>query len=128
MTDVRQPADMNAAFAAAFNTGRIEALIALYEPNALLVGHGEVDRRGLGDIRAELEGLLALGGRMESTNLFAHTVGDLSLLSARFRLEGRAPDGGPLVVEGRTAEVVRRQEDGRWLYIIDHPFSAPAGP
>ena len=127
MPYVRNPEDMNAAFAAAYNTGRIEELLALYEPEALLVGHGDAPRRGLGAIRAELEGLLAGGGRMESTNLFAHTVGDLSLLSAAFKHEGHAPDGTPQVVEGRTAEVVRRQADGRWLYVLDHPYTAPTG-
>lgn len=127
MPDVRQPAEMNAAFAAAFNTGRIEELLALYEPEALLVGQDEVRRHGREAIRAELEGLLALGGRMRATNLYAHTVGDLALLSAEFRLDGRAPDGTPLVVEGRTAEVVRRQQDGRWLYVIDHPSGARLG-
>ncbi|NMO17595.1 DUF4440 domain-containing protein [Pyxidicoccus fallax] len=127
MPDVRQPADMNAAFAAAYNTGRIEELLALYEPEALLVGQGDTLRRGLEAIRAELEGLLALGGRMESTNIYALTVGDLSMLSARFRLEGRSADGAPFTVEGQTAEVVRRQRDGRWLYVIDHPTGAQLG-
>jgi ketosteroid isomerase-like protein len=127
MPEVRQPADMNAAFAAAYNSGRIEELLALYEPEALLVGQGDARRHGLDAIRAELEGLLALGGHMVSTNLYALTVGDVSLLSAEFRLEARAPDGTPRIVEGRTAEVVRRQPDGRWLYLIDHPSGAGLG-
>jgi uncharacterized protein (TIGR02246 family) len=128
MPEVRQPETMNAAFAAAFNTGRIEELMALYEPDALLVGEGEVHRRGLDAIRAELEGLLALKGRMVSTNVYALTVGELAMLSAEVRIEGQGPDGAPWSLESRTAEVVRRQADGRWLYVIDHPAGARLGP
>ncbi len=119
---------MNATFAAAFNTGRIEELLALYEPSALLVGEGDVHRRGLDAIRAELEGLLALKGHMVSTNVYALTVGNLAMLSAEVLLEGRGPDGAPWRMESRTAEVVRQQEDGRWLYLIDHPAGARLGP
>jgi ketosteroid isomerase-like protein len=31
-------------------------------------------------------------------------------------------------MESRTAEVVRQQGDGRWLYVIDHPTGARLGP
>lgn len=33
-------------------------------------------------------------------------------------------DGKPLSMSGKTSEVLRRQPDGRWLYIIDHPADA----
>jgi ketosteroid isomerase-like protein len=31
-------------------------------------------------------------------------------------------------VQGASAEVIRRQPDGTWRYVIDHPFgAAPSG-
>jgi hypothetical protein len=27
-------------------------------------------------------------------------------------------------MEGESAEVARRQPDGRWLYVVDHPMGA----
>jgi ketosteroid isomerase-like protein len=31
------------------------------------------------------------------------------------------PDGASISMGGTTAEVLRRQPDGRWLYVIDNP-------
>jgi ketosteroid isomerase-like protein len=36
----------------------------------------------------------------------------------------RGPGGKPFTATGQTAEVLRRQPDGRWLYINDHPAGA----
>ncbi|WP_394838559.1 SgcJ/EcaC family oxidoreductase [Pendulispora rubella] len=124
MNDVRHPRDMNEAFAQAVNSGSIDALLALYEPDAVLIGQDGSERRGLAAIREELTALLALGGKIEAKNRFAVTLGDTALLSADWKLETTTPDGAPLVVGGRTAEVVRRQPDGRWLYVLDHPSAA----
>ena len=51
--------------------------------------------------------------------------GDLALLSNVWVFSG---DG--FEIGARTAEVARRQVDGSWRYVIDHPFGGgmtPAG-
>jgi ketosteroid isomerase-like protein len=32
------------------------------------------------------------------------------------------PDGKPAQVSGQSVEVVRRQANGDWLFVIDEPF------
>jgi uncharacterized protein (TIGR02246 family) len=121
---VMQPGEMNAAFADAVSSGDVERVLALYEPDALLApGPGE-RARGLGEIRAALVELLALGGRMESRNVWCMEVGDLALLQGEWQLVGTAPDGSPVELSSRTAEVARRQPDGTWLYVLDHAFGS----
>lgn len=52
--------------------------------------------------------------------------GDLALLSIAYRLtDGRAHDGSPVDSSGVTVELVRRQKDGTWKYLIDLPNGAP---
>jgi ketosteroid isomerase-like protein len=36
-------------------------------------------------------------------------------------LKGPGPDGKDIEANGRFADVVRRQSDGSWLYVIDNP-------
>ena len=123
---ILNPQDMNSAFADAFNSGNIDNLLALYEPTAVLVPvPGEVVE-GVPAIRAALERLLALKGHMTSENQYALVHGDIALLRAKVRLVGTAPDGHPMVINNHTAEVIRRQPDGSWLYILDHPYGADA--
>ena len=51
-------------------------------------------------------------------------AGDIALLCAQWHLTGTGPDGQSVVLNGKTAEVVQRQPDGRWLYLIDNPYGS----
>ncbi|HKP18415.1 MAG TPA: nuclear transport factor 2 family protein [Gaiellaceae bacterium] len=119
---VMRPEEMNGAFAEAVSSGEVERVLALYEPEALLAPRPGVRASGREEIRAALAELVALGGTMASRNVWCMQVGELALLQGEWHLAGTAPDGSPLELSSRTAEVVRRQADGSWLYVIDHAF------
>ena len=119
---VMQPDEMNAAFAEAVSSGDVERMLALYEPDALLAPRPGERARGHGEIRVALGELLALGGVMESRNVWCMQVGELALLRGEWRLSATTADGAPLELSSRTAEVVRRQPDGSWRYVLDHAF------
>jgi uncharacterized protein (TIGR02246 family) len=121
---VMQPDEMNGAFAEAVSSGDVERVLALYEPDALLAARPGERASGLDEIRAALDELLALRGTMTSRNVWCMQVGELALLQGKWQLSGTAPDGSPVELSSRTAEVVRRQADGSWLYVIDHAFGA----
>jgi len=115
---VALPAQMNEMFARAFNRRSIDALLALYEPHAILrVDGSERSHTGLDAIREELEKLLQLPGTMTSVNNFCVVQDELALLRADWVLTG---EDSSTVTSGSSAEVVRRQPDGTWRYIIDH--------
>ncbi len=121
---VHEPEDMNAAFAAAYNSGDIEQLLALYEPDAILAPQPGLRAVGLEAIREALLGLLALGGTMRSENLYCLRSGDIALLQGSWTLSTANREGEPVELASRTAEVVRRQPDGSWLYVADHAFGS----
>jgi ketosteroid isomerase-like protein len=104
------------------NTGDVDALVALYEPDATLLGEDGSELCGHAAIREGWAAVVAFGGRMEMTTLSAVEVGDLALLSNRWSYEL----GGAVVASSITAEVARRQADGSWRYVIDNPYAAPA--
>jgi ketosteroid isomerase-like protein len=118
-----RPEEMNGAFAEAVNSGDLERVLALYEPEALLAPRPRERARGSREIRTALAELLALGGELESRNIWCMQVGELALLQGEWHLRGTAPDGSLLELASRTAEVVRQQPDGTWLYVIDHAFA-----
>jgi len=113
-----------AEFARCFNSGDIEGLLDLYEPEAVFV-------RGPGDhvsgreaIRDGLQAFLDTGGQIAFRTRHAVQHDDIALLSNEYTLQGTDADGKPFTLSGQTSEVLRRQADGRWLYIIDHPAGA----
>jgi len=113
-----------AQFAKYFNAGDMEGLLSLYEPGAVFVrGPGDhvSDRASL---RAALQGFLDVGGKISFRTRHAVQNGDIALLSNEYTLVAKDEHGKPLTLTGRTSEVLRRQPDGRWLYVIDHPAGA----
>ena len=79
---------------------------------------------GLAAIREAFERVLALQGEMALDTTYCVQAGDVALLRGKWRVIGTGPDGQPVNMEGESAEVARRQPDGRWLYVVDHPFGA----
>jgi ketosteroid isomerase-like protein len=104
-----------------FNAGDLEGLIAdMYEDGIVLVpGPDTAPVSGKEALRNELEQFLAMKGTMSLAASTCIVSGDLALCHDHWVLEG--PSGS---MEGTTADVVRRQADGTWRYVIDNPFGA----
>ncbi len=47
-----------------------------------------------------------------------------ALLRSIWRVTGKSEDGSPLEIKGSGVEVMERQPDGSWLYVLDHPNGA----
>lgn len=122
MHAVKTPSEFNDTWAKLFNAGNIDDLICLYEEDAVLSLGGEAVT-GKAAIRRELTGLMQVPGTLEGRNHFCLVQGDLALLRADWRLI--APNGSTLM-SGSSAELIRRQPDGRWLYVIDHASGSSA--
>lgn len=118
------PRDVQSQWARAFNAGDIQGLMALYASDACLVPQPGQPVQGHGAIREALQAFLALGAKIELAPDYVLETGDTALLRGRWQLSGRGPDGQPLAMSGRSSEVVRKQADGSWVYVIDHPYGA----
>ena len=51
-------------------------------------------------------------------------AGDVALYISRWSLRGTDPAGKPVTMAGESADILRRQEDGRWLIALDNPWGA----
>ena len=121
MFKVNIPHEMNQTFARAFNSRDIGNLMALYEEKAVLRIDAEKTFTGKAAIAVELQKLLTMPGKMLSHNNFCIEYCDIALLRADHSI---VDTDGATIFSGSSAEVVRRQSDGTWLYIIDHAMGA----
>lgn len=122
------PADKHRYFAEACNSGDIEKLLGMYEPDAILVERTGAFTQGTAAIREHLETLLSLRPTMEIVASTAVVNGDLAQLSSCWRCSATAPDGSPIELEFRGSELDRRQRDGTWRIVIDNPWGAETMP
>ena len=122
--DPTLPHALNQLWCDAFNAGDLPALMATYEPDAAIVpGPGAEPLRGHAAIEAALAAFLGLGGKLRFTPRHWLEQGDLALASIAFTMDGGTDaDGQPIDLHGVTSEVLRRQPDGSWKYVVDHPF------
>ena len=82
---------------------------------------------GIEAIRQALSGFLALEPKFEGRFKQAFQAGDIALVFSEWALSATDPDGNSIEMAGRTTDVVRRQADGTWLFVIDDPYGAEHG-
>jgi len=126
MTAALTPGAINSRWTEAFNAGDVPALLELYEPDAVLVpGPDAPPVSGLAAIEASLQWLVGLYGRITFEPHYWLQQGDLAMGRIDFQLTGGTDsDGSPVHLHGSAAEVARRQPDGSWKCVFDHPFGA----
>jgi uncharacterized protein (TIGR02246 family) len=112
----------------AINGADLDAAVALYEKDALLVAQPGQQARGASEIRAALGGFVAMKAKLESKAEQVIEAGDVALYLGRWSLRGTGPDGKPLAMGGESTDVLRRQKDGRWLIALDNPWGSQILP
>ena len=111
-------ADIHPAVEAAVNNQDLDGLMALYAPDASMVLPDGSTVTGTEAIREQWGGFLEMKGRMTLRSRYAVEAGDLAILSNEWTYTA-----GDQTMSAVTAEVARRQPEGGWLYVIDHPFA-----
>ena len=116
----RSPEKVIESFIAAANAGDIERILALYESGARLAFPGQ-PAVGLDAIRAALGNLLTQKPTMTAGRRASAKLGDLALLRSEWSFTGTDQTGARVDMSGESVELVRRQPDGTWRYVIDLP-------
>jgi ketosteroid isomerase-like protein len=119
--NVMRPEDFHRSYFDTFNSGDIDLLMNLYEPNSVLVPQPDQVAAGQAAIRAALIQFQAMG-KLRGETRFCITAGDTALASASWQITGTGPDGQPVDLQGTSVEILHRQADGHWLLVVDHPF------
>ena len=104
------------------NTGNLDTLMALYEPQAVFATQPGILSHGLPGVRQALAGFVAMQGKLDLNVTRVLEVGDLALVTTAWSFIGTGADGEPVTLTARSADVLRRQADGSWRFVIDNPW------
>ena len=123
LMSAHSPTEIHALFQNAFNLRDVEALISLYEPDAILMVGGK-QVTGREKIRAAFHSMLSVGARMSlTTRSIIESRDGLALLHGEWIIQRSRATEPQLTTQGLSTEVVRKQPDGTWLFIIDSPYT-----
>ena len=104
------------------NRGDIDALMSPYEPGAAFAAQPGNLAHGPNGVRDALAGFIAMKGTLDLTVTRVLEAGGLALVAGNWTFTGTAPDGTPVTLAGHNADVLRRQADGSWKFVIDNPW------
>jgi ketosteroid isomerase-like protein len=62
-----------------------------------------------------------MGGRLEARAKRVLQASDLVLVITEWSINGTGPDGKPVNMATKSADVLRQQADGTW-FVIDNPW------
>ena len=124
MPQANTPEDISRLIGEAITSGDMDAALSLYEPDATFAmptGFGEGSVTGLDGLREALRGFFAMSPELKVNAEKTLLSGDTALVIGNWTLKGRDAEGNDVDASGRYADVVRRQPDGNWLFVIDNP-------
>lgn len=104
------------------NSGDLDTLMRLYEQDAGFAAQPGKLAQGLAGVRESLAGFVAMKGKLDLKVTRVLEAKDLALVIGVWSFIGTGPDGREVKLASRSADVLRRQPDGSWRFVIDNPW------
>jgi ketosteroid isomerase-like protein len=107
---------------AGINSGDLDSLMPLYESEAAFATQPGSLAHGPSGVSEALSGFISMNGTLALEVTRVLEVDDLALVVGLWSFEGTGPDGEPVRLAASNADVLRRQADGTWRFVIDNPW------
>ena len=103
------------------NTGDLDSLM-LYEADACFASQPGQLAKSAESVRQSLRSFIDLEGRLDIKVKRVLQASDLALVTTEWSFSGTGPDGNPVNMAAKSADVLRHQADGTWRFVIDNPW------
>lgn len=104
------------------NKGDLDSLMTLYETEACFATQPGQLANTSESISQSLKGFIDLKGELDLKVKRVLRASDLALVITEWSFSGTEPDGNAVNMAAKSADVLRQQSDGTWLFVIDNPW------
>jgi uncharacterized protein (TIGR02246 family) len=105
------------------NTGNLDSLMMLYETDACFASQPGQLAKSPETIRQSLRSFIDMkNGKLDLKVKRVLQTSDLALVTSEWSVSGTGPDGKPVNMAAKSADVLRQQADGTWRFVIDNPW------
>ncbi len=106
--------------------GDVDGALSCFDAEAVYIPTLGNVVKGTVAIRKGLEMLCGMKPNLQAKRSLALEAGDLASWVDEWTLQATLPDGTPLVMNGVSSDIMKRQPDGTWVYLVDNPYGAAA--
>jgi ketosteroid isomerase-like protein len=122
MSKKMTPGEVLNAVTEGINTGNLDSLMTLYEADACFASQPGQLAKNPESVRQSLRNFIDLKGKLDLKVKRALQASDLALVTSEWSFSGTGPEGNPVNMAAKSADVLRRQADGTWRFVIDNPW------
>jgi ketosteroid isomerase-like protein len=101
--------------------------VSLYEATAVMVEKPGRIAQGEGEIRDSLRALIESGVQLTIGVTQVVQASDIAFVVSAWSVSRRADGARREIARGQGTDVMRRQGDGTWRFVIDNPYGAALG-
>jgi uncharacterized protein (TIGR02246 family) len=113
----KRPEEICYLFQHAMAAGDLDAVLRVYDPEAVFVNQSRAVAKGREGLRQALAPLAARRARFDFTIKQVIEAGDIALMHTEWTVSGPQP------MKVYAIEVARQQPDGTWRWLIGDPFT-----
>jgi uncharacterized protein (TIGR02246 family) len=104
------------------NNGDLDALMTLYESDACFATQPGQLAKSPEAVRQSLRNFIDLKGKLDLKVKRVLQASNLALVTTEWSFSGTGPDGNSVNINSKSADVLRKQGDGTWKFVIDNPW------
>lgn len=108
----------------AFQNKDIDGVMACYEPKAVIVFEPESPISDTTILREMFTGMSMANPIFTYGGHEVFITGNIATHIAPWKMTAKAPDGTEIKQSGLSIAVLRKQEDGKWLMVLDNPHGS----
>ncbi|NML37250.1 nuclear transport factor 2 family protein [Chitinophaga sp. G-6-1-13] len=122
--DRNTPVGMVSYFRHCIKTGDVKGAMSCFDAQGVYIDRTGIAIRGLQQIEAAIGHLCAWRPDIKGATPHVTMLDNLAVWLDKWKMTGTTPDGHPISMDGHTTCLMKKDERGIWLWLVDNPFGA----
>jgi len=104
--------------------GDVESALDCFDDEAIYVTGIGTFVKGKENIRKALEQVCGLKPDLQAQRSTGFTVDNITAWVDEWTMKATLPDATKLAMKGTSSDILKKQPNGNWAYLVDNPYGA----